>query len=156
MPHRAPYAIVNLQITLYEPDDAVELVSMWRESFEHGVGITDPNPIETQHAYFLSEVVPSTTVRVAKQGKRIVAFLASTPESVSQLYVRVQNIGQGVGTRFIALAKAESRKSLWLYTFARNGYARRFYEHHGFVEVKRESANMYKLEAIKYVWPASE
>ncbi|MBC7938977.1 MAG: GNAT family N-acetyltransferase [Chitinophagaceae bacterium] len=143
---------MNAHILSYEPTDAVELVRMWRESFEHGVGITDPNPIEGQLAYFLNDVVPSTTTRVVKQDKVIVAFLASTPDSVTQLYVRVQNIGQGIGRRLMALAKAESRGSLWLYTFAQNSHARRFYEHQGFVEVERESANTYQLEAIKYGW----
>jgi ribosomal protein S18 acetylase RimI-like enzyme len=136
----------------YEPADAVELVNMWRESFEHGVGIQDPNPIQGQLAFFLNAVVPVNQVRVVRHEQAIVAFLASTPECVSQLYVRVQNIGQGLGTQLIETAKTESRGSLWLYTFAQNTYARRFYERHGFVELERESENMYKLEAIKYKW----
>ena len=36
--------------------------------------------------------------------------------------------------------------------FAQNTNARRFYERQGFVEVERESENMWKLEAIKYKW----
>jgi ribosomal protein S18 acetylase RimI-like enzyme len=140
------------EVKFYEPGDAEELVSMWRESFEYGVGIKDPNPITEQLAYFLEQVVPSNTVRVVKQKGLIVAFMASKPASVSQLYVRVENIGQGIGTTLLRLAKAESEGSLWLYTFAQNRNARRFYERSGFVELERESENMYKLEAIKYGW----
>lgn len=125
---------------------------MWRASFEHGVGIKDENPIEDQRRFLLHEVVPRNTVRVVKDQGLVVGFMASTPASIAQLYVRVEYIGQGIGTRLLTLAKAESRGSLWLYTFARNLNARRFYEHHGFTEAGRESANMYKLEAIKYVW----
>ena len=141
-----------MQIHAFEPDDAAELVKMWRTSFEYGVGIRDPNPIEGQLAFFLNEVVPTNQVQVVKREGVIVAFLASTTECVSQLYVRVQNIGQGLGTKLIEAAKAKSHGNLWLYTFARNTNARRFYERHGFIEVEREAENMYKLEAIKYKW----
>jgi ribosomal protein S18 acetylase RimI-like enzyme len=84
----------------------------------------------------------------------IVVFMASTPQSVVQLFVRVGEHGRGIGTRLLELAKAESQGSLWLYTFARNVAACRFYERHGFRETERErpAENMYRLEAIKYVW----
>ena len=141
-----------MRVAPFEPTDAAELVSMWRTSFEHGVGIRDPNSIESQLAYFLDAVVPLNKVQVARDQDQIVAFLASTPESVSQLYVRVQSIGRGLGTLLIEAAKADSHGSLWLYSFAQNSRARRFYERHGFIEVERESENMYKLEAIKYSW----
>ncbi len=141
-----------MELVAYDPSDAVELVAMWRASFEHGMGIRDPNPIEGQLAFFLTEVVPQNRVRVVKHGGRVVAFSASTPESVTQLFVQVQHIGQGIGSWLIGLAKSDSSGSLWLYTFTQNHNARRFYGHHGFEEVERESENMYKLEAIKYVW----
>ncbi len=141
-----------MKVSEYEATDAVELVAMWRDSFEHGVGIRDPKPIEDQRAYFLSEVVPRNRVRVIKNDGSIVAFIASTPEFISQLYVRVQDIGRGLGIELMEVAKAESEGSLWLYTFAQNANARRFYERHRFIELERESANMYKLEAIKYAW----
>jgi ribosomal protein S18 acetylase RimI-like enzyme len=141
-----------MQIAAYEPTDAHELVNMWRASFEYGVGITDPNPIQDQLAFFLNEVVPRNEVSVVKDAGVIVGFLASIPESVCHLYIRVQNVGHGIGSHLLALAKAKSTGSLWLYTFAQNTKACRFYEHHGFTEVERESENMYKLEAIKYTW----
>ena len=144
-----------MQVAAYEPADAPELVNMWRASFEFGVGITDPNPIQDQLNFFLNEVVPQSEVTVVKDEGVIVGFLASLPESVCHLYVRVQNIGQGIGSHLLGLAKAKSAGSLWLYTFAQNTNARRFYERHGFTEVERESENMYKLEAIKYKWQRS-
>jgi GNAT superfamily N-acetyltransferase len=145
-----------MNITHYEHAHARALVEMWRESFEHGVGIKDPNPIEAQLGFFLGEVVPNNRVRIAVEGSEVVAFMASTPESIEHLYVRVQNIGQGIGSRLMALAKSESTGSLSLHTFAQNKSACRFYEHHGFAEVERESGNMWKLEAIKYQWVRQE
>lgn len=141
-----------MHITPYEAADARELVQMWRTSFEHGVGITDQNPIEDQLQFFLRDVAPRNTVRVVKEQATVVGLLASTPDSISRLYVSEPYLGRGIGTELMALAKAESHGSLWLYTVAQNKSARRFYEHHGFKEVERESENMFKLEAIKYAW----
>ena len=145
-----------LPITDFEPQQADEVVRLWRASFEHGVGIADHHPIEDQLRFFVDEVVPNNKVRVVSEGSAIVGFLAASPESVSQLFVEVSNIGRGIGSRLLALAKEESCGRLWLYTFARNTNARRFYERHGFHEVERESENMWKLEAIKYQWVRGE
>lgn len=90
-----------MQVCACESADAPELVRMWRESFEHGVGIVDPNPIDEQLDFFLREVVPGNAVRVVRNEGAIVAFMASRPESVSQLYVRRENIGQGIGSRLL-------------------------------------------------------
>lgn len=125
---------------------------MWRESFEYGVGITDPNPIERQTEYFYKQVLPENEVRIALAGSRLVAFLASTSESVTQLHVRVGYIRQGIGTRLLTLAKDESAGSLWLFTFARNVNARRFYEHHGFFAVQHGFEPTWQLEDVKYQW----
>lgn len=141
-----------MRVCDYEPHQSRAVVQLCRASFEHGVGIKDPHPIEEQHAHFVEQVVPCSKVRVALAGTEVVAFMASTPQSISQLYVAVANIGQGIGSVLVELAKSESEGSLWLYTFAQNTNARRFYERHGFVEKERESENMWKLEAIKYCW----
>ncbi len=141
-----------MQVAQYEPADSLEIVKLWRESFEFGVGIVDPNPIQEQLNFFLSEVVPNSEVTVVKEAGRVVAFMASVPESVCHLYVRVQYLGQGIGSHLLDMAKSKSVGSLWLYTFARNANARCFYERRGFKEVERESENMYKIEAIKYKW----
>lgn len=142
----------SLLVTPYAPADADELVRMWHASFEHGVGITDPHPVESRQAYLLREVVPGYTLHVARREGVIVGFMASTPETVAHLYVRVGCLGQGIGSRLLGLAKQASGGSLWLYAFSRNENACRFYQRHGFREVERESANMYKMEAIKYAW----
>ncbi len=141
-----------MQVAPYEPADALEIVKLWRESFEFGVRIVDPNPVQEQLDFLLNEVVPNSEVAVVKDAGRVVAFMASVPESVCHLYVSVRHLGQGIGSHLLGLAKAKSIGSLWLYTFARNSNARCFYERHGFKEVERESENMYKMEAIKYKW----
>ncbi len=68
---------------------------------------------------------------------RLVGFLAGTRESISQLYVHVDHLREGIGSQLLRLAQAESSGTLWLYTFARNTNACRFYESHGFRAAER-------------------
>ena len=144
-----------IRIELYHPRHARPLVELWRASFEHGVGITDSHPIEEQRAFFEAKVLPENTVRVALGASGLVGFIASTPESIAQLYVAVPFIGQGIGSQLLALAKLESSGTLWLYTFARNARARVFYERHGFRDSGHGFENMWNLEDIKYIWSRS-
>ena len=136
----------------FDPAEADPLTRMWRESFEFGVGITDRHPLEDQIRFLREQLVPTNAIRVVKQDGRIVGFSATTPESISALYVRVDSIGQGIGTHLLDLAKERSSGSLWLYTFARNTRARRFYERHGFEEGEHAFENMWGLEDVKYHW----
>jgi len=145
-----------MRVEDFRPTDTDALVRMWRASFEHGVGITDPHSLAEQVEYLRTRVMPVHRVRVAKEAESIVGFLASNPESIAQLYVRVQNIGRGVGTQLLRLAQSESSGSLWLFTFAQNLRACRFYEHHGFVAVARGFEPMWKLDDVKYQWVRRE
>jgi ribosomal protein S18 acetylase RimI-like enzyme len=141
-----------VSIVPYDEAMLVPLVDMWRASFEFGVGIVDPHPIEGQCDYFLREVVPAHRVDVALRERQIVAFMASDRRSIAQLFVRVGCHREGIGSRLLQLAKSRSEGSLWLYTFARNAVARRFYEGHGFVDVGHGFENMWQLEDIRYEW----
>lgn len=134
---------------------ADELVPMWREAFEYGVGIVDPNPIEGQRAYLIEHVLPRHDVTVALEGERLVGFLASNAQSVGQLHVRVGCHGLGIGRELLRRAMAASAGSLWLYTFARNERARRFYERNGFVAVAFGYEPTWQLDDVRYEWRRS-
>ena len=146
---------LTINIVDFDADRADELVRMWRESFEFGVGVVDPNPIEAQREYLMNTVVPSNVVRVAMLDGNIVGFVAATKDSISQLYVRKANHHCGIGTQLLAWAKAQSGGSLWLFTFARNARARAFYEKHGFKIVARGFEPTWQLEDLKYEWAAA-
>jgi GNAT superfamily N-acetyltransferase len=149
----------EINIVAFNPTLTDELLPMWRASFEDGVGIVDPNPIEGLKQYFLDDVVPANDVRVAVRESEIVGFVAATPESVSQLYVRIGWKGAGLGTRMLDWAKEQSNGSLWLYTFAQTARARAFYEHCGFRDVARGFAEPWpgaqQLEDVRYEWTAN-
>ena len=131
-----------------------ELVPMWRASFEAAVGVVDPHPLAGQQQYFLDEVLPQNTVRLAILDHRLVGFVAASEESIAQLYVRVGFQRRGLGRQLLEWAKAQSSGSLWLYTFAPNSAACAFYEKHGFVAVERRLEPTWQLEDVKYQWVA--
>lgn len=132
-----------------------ELVAMWRQSFEDGVGITDPHPLQQQRDYFLSEVLAKHTVKLAFQEGLLVGFAAASPDSVAQLHVRVGHFRQGIGSHLLAWAKSQSGGSLWLYTFARNQRARMFYERRGFRAVAFGFEPTWQLDDVRYEWHQS-
>ena len=145
--------MTNLRYVPFEIAMADALVSMWREAFEYGVGIVDPHPIEAQRAYLVERVLPGHAVTVALDGdERIVGFVASSAESVSQLHVRVGCHGRGIGRELLQRAKATSTGSLWLYTFARNARARRFYERNGFAAAAFGFEPFWQLDDVRYEW----
>lgn len=127
---------------------------MWRESFEHGVGIVDPHPIEEQRRWFVEHVLPDHDVRAALAGDRLVGFVAASRESVNQLYVRKGYHRRGIGTLMLDWAKAQSGGSLWLYTFERNAVARAFYERNGFTVAARGHEPSWDLDDLRYEWRA--
>ena len=138
----------------FQPADTDALVRMWRASFEHGVGIVDPHPLAHQRRWFVNELLPTHRVRVAWRGLELAGFMATRGDTLSQLYVHVEHLGQGLGTRFLRLAQAESEGRLVLHTFACNHRACRFYEHHGFQAVARGFEPFWQLEDIRYEWRA--
>lgn len=133
-----------------------ELIPMWRASFEAGVGIIDPHPLEDQRHYFLTNVIPHNEVRLALLATELVGFVAASADLVAQLHVRVGFQRRGIGTQLLTWAKEHSSGALWLYTFARNVGARAFYERNGFVAIAHGFEPMWKLEDIKYQWLRTE
>jgi GNAT superfamily N-acetyltransferase len=145
-----------LTLEVLRDEQLPELIRMWRTSFEEGVGIVDPHPLKEQENYFLSEVQPHHTVRVTMLGGSLVGFVAANGESVSQLYVRVGFLRQGIGSFMLNWAKEQSAGKLWLFTFERNLRACAFYEHHQFVAIERGFEPVWGLGDVKYEWSRSE
>jgi ribosomal protein S18 acetylase RimI-like enzyme len=148
-------APMPIDIHPFDPASTDEVLWLWRRSFEHGVGVIDPSPtLDGIKGYFSAEILPTHSVFVAKEQAQIVGVVAHHPESVGALYVRVDCIGRGIGSRLIDHAKAASSGSLWLYTYARNARARGFYAKHGFTEIAYGFEPFWKLDDVKLSWSA--
>lgn len=143
-----------VRLAPYDEGLEQDLVSMWRESFEFGVGIVDPHLLAEQVHYFRGHVLPRCDVCIALDGPALVGFIAATSTQVDQLYVRVGAHRRGIGTALLAWAKHRSSGSLQLYTFARNHVARAFYERHGFVVERRGFEPQWQLDDLLYRWQA--
>ncbi|HJX90098.1 MAG TPA: GNAT family N-acetyltransferase [Pyrinomonadaceae bacterium] len=144
-------------IVEYLPQYGRELVQMWRESFEHAVGIRDPHTFEDHLRFVEQELVRSNSVVIALQkgAGKVVGFLAATTDTISQLYVHVDHQNKGIGSMLVNLAKQNSTGRLRLFTFERNKNAQRFYEKHGFKIVARGFEKSWQLEDIEYQWSAT-
>jgi putative acetyltransferase len=110
-------------------------------------------PAEDQ-AFFREQVYPVSVVHGAFEAAGLLGFMALRGDWIDQLYVAPDRQGAGIGSRLIAVAKAESQR-LQLWTFQRNDGARRFYAHHGFiaVETRDGSDNEEHEPDIRYRWP---
>ena len=142
----------NITLIDYEDRWLDDLILMWRESFEHGVGIVDPHPLEEQRRCFLENILPYNAVKLAVEEDQLLGFIAASRKSVSQLYVRVGLHRRGIGTLMLNWAKQQYRGNLWLHTFQQNRVARAFYERQGFVELERGFEEMWQLADIKFGW----
>jgi len=147
-----PRFVNTIDLAPLRPEQADELVRMWRASFEHGVGVSDPHSLAQQRRYLLTEVLPNNTVLVARSNGQLLGFVAATRESITQLYVRVGHFGRGIGTTMLEWAKEQSGGRLWLYTYARNTAACRFYEAHGFRAAAHGFEPIWQLEDVRYEW----
>ena len=142
----------SLEIVAYRPEYRDALVDLWRASFALGVGKPVPNPVDDHRRFFDEHMLVEAAVHLALRGAELVAFGAFTPESVVQLYVHVDHLAQGIGTRLLDVAKANSSGKLWLYTFVTNANAQRFYERHGFAVVERGFEPVMQLGDLRYEW----
>ena len=150
----APARLLHMPVELvpYRSEYRDALVDLWRASFERGVGRPGPNSVDDHRRYFEEHTLAETCVHLALHDGTLVGFGAFTPESVVQLYVHVDHLGQGIGTRLLELAKANSGGRLWLYTFVTNENAQRFYERHGFDIVERGFEPLMQLGDLRYEW----
>ena len=141
-----------VELVPYRPEYRDTLVDLWRASFERGVGHPVPNSVADHRQFFDEHMLTETRVHLALRDATLVGFGAFTPDSVVQLYVHVDQLGQGIGTRLLEFAKANSSGKLWLYTFVTNHAAQRFYERHGFDIVERGFEPVMQLGDLRYEW----
>ena len=102
---------------------------------------------------FCGTMIDRNWVTVAELDGQVEGFLARDRAQIHSLYLSRGLRGQGIGTRLLSQAKAQSDR-LELYVFQANPGAARFYLREGFVEVARSdgSGNDENLPDIKFTW----
>jgi GNAT superfamily N-acetyltransferase len=97
-------------------------------------GVHDEDDVR---GYFATHIVGSCELWVAEHEGALAGILVLDGDVVDQLYVEPGLTGRGIGSALLAVAKRERPQGLRLWAFQSNAGARRFYERHGFLEVRR-------------------
>lgn len=119
-------------------DDATGIGDVWLTSWRATFDFPPAHPDDDVRRWLADQLVPNNETWVAvdpPETGRVVALMALSESKVEQLYVAPAWIGRGLGRRLIEVAKTSRPAGLDLYCFQANGFARRFYERHGFVPI---------------------
>lgn len=148
----------------YQAEFDLELVRLWRQSFQRAMGLEEHNrstELLAQLDYFRTIDAEHIHVAMDTDSGALTGFMVLTPGELEHLYVHVNSQGQGLGRLFLENAKLLSPEGLLLYTFRKNHRARAFYESNGFLEVGRGYAEFHnnpwastqeELADIRYRW----
>jgi len=129
--------------TAYETDMELELLGIWRSSFNHAVGTEEDTRAEAvqEHLEFLRTLDPDR-IRVALEETtgRLLGFMRKEGSEIKDLFIHVEHLRRGLGSEFIRQAKEES-PFLSLSTFELNKGAQKLYAFHDFVVTRRGFAS---------------
>ncbi|MGP4008939.1 GNAT family N-acetyltransferase [Streptomyces sp. 4N124] len=145
--------------------DAPAVAAVWLRSYSAALPtVRRAHSDDEVRAYIRDVVIPRGTTWVAEatvecdSGREgagvVVGMMTLDGEEMNALYLDPDWRGQGIGDRFVALAKELSPTGLTLWAFQVNHPAQRFYERHGFAEVHRTdgSGNEEREPDIRYAW----
>ncbi|MEM8697790.1 MAG: GNAT family N-acetyltransferase [Pseudomonadota bacterium] len=144
-----------IEIQSANPSDYDEIADVWHTSASlPGVG---PDPLVSRaalRARIEPEVANGWRISVAKAEGQIVGFLAVSAEKkvLSQIFVRPDFIGSGLGSRLLQLAMQQMPFGFTLSTASTNTIARRFYEKWGFTMTGKDLHPRTGHEISCYEW----
>jgi ribosomal protein S18 acetylase RimI-like enzyme len=135
--------------------DAAAVADVYLASFKTTYDFPLAHTDDQVRAWIRDRVVPAGGTWVALEADgAVVGMMDVGAGDLSQLYVRPDRLGEGIGRRLLEIAKERSPDGLTLYTFQVNHRARRFYERHGFLAewFGDGSANEEGQPDLRYVW----
>ena len=133
--------------------DAPAIAEVFLDSFHATYAFPLAHTDDEVRAWIRDRVVPGMETWVAADDGQIVGLMVVAPGWLEQLYLAPDRLGEGIGSRLVALAKERSPAGLQLWTFQVNQRARRFYERHGFVAVEEtDDRNEERQPDVRYVW----
>ena len=138
------------------PPDADEVASLYLEARRQALGAIPPvfGTDERVLDWLSARVRNGEECWVTRDEKGVSAFMLLEPGWLDQLYVRVDRIGQGLGSELVKKAKEVLPDGMRLWTFQSNTSAHRFYERHGFVVIEKTdgSNNEENAPDVCYEW----
>ena len=148
----------DLSVRRATHDDTDALASLYlsaREAAHPAIPRSVHPPDDTRRWLHSRLDAPGTELWLAEEAGDPVGLLLLEDAWVHSLYVAPEHAGQGVGTVLLDLAKSLRPTGLGLWVFETNDRARRFYERHGFGEVRRTdgSDNEEHQPDIEMAWP---
>ena len=139
------------QLDLAEMDAAARV---HRTSFDHALPwLAGLHTSEEDRWFYRERMFKTCTLWGAFDDDGMTGLIAFHDDWIEQLYVLPEAQRRGVGTALLEVAKrASDRLQLW--TFQRNGQARRFYQAHGFAAVEQTdgAGNEEKEPDARYLW----
>jgi ribosomal protein S18 acetylase RimI-like enzyme len=152
---RPPASITGITIRQATAVDAAAVADVYLASFKATYDFPLAHTDDQVRGWIRDALVPDggTWVALDTDGN-VVGMMDVAAGDLSQLYVRPDRLGEGIGRRLLDIARERSPDGLTLYTFQVNDRARRFYERHGFVAewFGDGSANEEGQPDVRYVW----
>lgn len=139
---------------LARPEDAPAIAALHRlRLFTAMPGLADIHTPEEDLVFFRNVMLPAQTVWVIDGEAGLIGYAAWTEGWLNHLYVHPDRLGEGHGSRLLAMAKADG-DSLQLWAFQRNDRARAFYEARGFTAVRMTdgAGNEEREPDVLYAW----
>ncbi len=136
-----------------ESDAAADL--LWRVRQQSLGAIPAPvHSLEDMRRWMRAVAFEEYDVWVAAAKGELAGLMAlRQPDWLEHLYIDSAFTGQGLGSRFVELAKQELSGGVQLWTFQSNVRARCFYERHGFVPVQwTDGDNEEREPDVRYVF----
>jgi GNAT superfamily N-acetyltransferase len=147
---------IALRPALLHDSDAVADL-LWRVRQQSLDCIPAPvHSLEEMRRWMRAVAFVEYDVWLAEATEVLAGFMALRyPDWLEHLYIDSAFTGQGLGSRFVDLAKQELSGGVQLWTFQSNVGARRFYERHGFVPVQwTDGDNEEQATDVRYVFTA--
>ncbi|MCB5169781.1 GNAT family N-acetyltransferase [Streptomyces bambusae] len=137
-------------------EDAEDVAEVWLRSYDAALpGVRRAHTDDEVRGWFSYVIVPAGRTWIARDADGAAAGMMVLEDGViEQLYLAPERRGQGLGDRFVDLAKELSPAGLELWTFQVNAPAHRFYERHGFAAAERTdgATNEEREPDVRYVW----
>jgi GNAT superfamily N-acetyltransferase len=145
----------QLRIERAEAGDIPSIVDVFQQTRANALPYLPILHTHSEDLGHFGAAVEKSTVYVAKDRDRIVAFCAFRTDWVDHLYILPQHARNGIGRALMAKAKA-AHPRLQLWVFQRNEAATAFYSAMGFtlVELTDGADNEEREPDALYQWPA--